>query len=127
MPPEPPIIDGPTHGTIGAEYTYTFNSTYFRDFFYEVDWGDGTFETVSPTWPNPEEPGPGIANHTWDTKGIYIIRARIRDIFGIVGPWGELKVIMPRSKTASNMLFLMFLERYVLSNIILEKILNLFY
>jgi hypothetical protein len=45
-PPNKVIIDGPTHGKVGVEYTYTFNVTdadghWFKIF---VDWGDGTTE-----------------------------------------------------------------------------------
>ncbi|KYK24984.1 hypothetical protein AYK24_05445 [Thermoplasmatales archaeon SG8-52-4] len=122
IPPTPPIIDGPKHGTIGVEYTYTFNSTYNDciDFFYEVDWGDGTSESVSPTWPNPEEPGPGIANHSWNTKGTYIIRARVRDIWGYIGPWGELKVIMPRYKMFIDLLLFRFLDHFPLLHRLLD-------
>jgi hypothetical protein len=117
LPPEAPIIDGPIRGKVGVEHTYTFNSTdYDGDLFcYYVDWGDDSpIEIVYPTWSYPEEPGPGIANHSWDTEGIYIISAYSEDELGLVGPTGNLTVTMPRNKPTNNMLFLRILERFPL-------------
>lgn len=100
-PPSAPIIDGPTHGKVGVEYEYTFNSTDGdgHDFCYCVDWGDDSpIEIVCPS--NPDGSGVAKANHSWDTEGTYIIRARAKDIYGAVGPWGYLEVTMPKNKPA---------------------------
>jgi len=125
-PPNQPIIDGPKHGRVGVEYTYTFNSTdYYRpDFYYEVDWGDGFYETVNPTWPNPEVPGPGIANHSWCKKGTYVIKARIHDAFGYISPWGKLTVYMPRDKAIITSQFLKWLQSHPNMFPILKQILG---
>ena len=121
-PPSTPIIDGPTIGKVGVEYTYTFNSTDHEGdaFLFLVNWGDGTWETVYPTWTNPEEPGEGIANHTWDKKGNYVISATAEDENGLLSGTGTLKVKMPRTKAITNSLLLRFLERFPL----LERLLN---
>lgn len=98
-PPSAPIIDGPTHGKVGVEYEYTFNSTDGdgHDFCYCVDWGDDSpIEIVCPS--NPDGSGVAKANHSWDTERTYIIRARAKDIYGAVGPWGYLEVTMPKNK-----------------------------
>ena len=123
QPPTKPIIDGPTSGKVGVEYTYTFNST-DRDGEYcvcYVDWGDGSTEIVYPTWYNPEESGPGIANHSWDKKGNYVISAIAEDENGLLSGTGTLKVKMPRDKATSNSLLLWFLEQFPL----LERLLNI--
>ena len=128
MPPETPIIDGPTHGTIGAEYTYTFNSTDEDgdSFIYYANWGDGSpIEIVYPTWPNPEVPGPGIANHSWDSRGTFIIKAYAEDEYGLIGPESQLSVTMPRAKTVSSSPLLRFLERYLFLHILLQKLTSL--
>jgi hypothetical protein len=115
-PPTEPIIDGPTHGKVGVEYTYTFNTTYYEygyEFFFIVDWGDDSpIEYVNPNWYNTSEPGLGIANHSWDKKGTYTIKAKTRDIHGRESPWGTLTVTMPRNKSISNILLLRILERF---------------
>jgi len=123
-PPGPPIIDGPTHGTMGIEYTYTFDTIYYNEgsFIYDVRWGDGSSEIVNPTWPDPEEPGPGIANHSWEKNGTYVIKARIIDSFNYYTPWSKLTVTMPRTKSVSNSLLLRFLERYPLLNLLLQRL-----
>lgn len=90
-----PTIDGPTDGNVGVEYEYTFNSTNNDgdSIRYLVNWDDGSpIEIVYPTWPNPGEPGEGKANHSWDTKGTYIISARTEDENGHMSDWGFLKV-----------------------------------
>jgi hypothetical protein len=113
-PPSAPIIDGPTQGKVGVEYTYTFNSTdsdgeHCRCY---VDWGDDSpIEIVYPTWPNPEETGPGIANHSWDKKGFYLIRAIAEDEHGAKSDPGELPVTMPRNKILYYSLLLNLLDK----------------
>ena len=114
-PPSPPIINGPIHGKVEVEYTYTFNSTDYNGDYCVciVNWGDDSpIETVNPIWYNPEESGPGIANHSWDTKGTYVINARAIDIYGGVSDWGTLTVTMKRNKAISNSFFSQFLERF---------------
>ena len=126
-PPSPPTIDGPTHGTIGFEYTYTFNTIYYNEgsFVYDVWWGDGSSEIVYPTWPNPEEPGPGIANHSWGKNNTYVIQARIHDSFNYYTPLSILTVTMPRDKSSSYSQLLRFIYRYQLLNFFIQKLLNI--
>ena len=91
-----------------------------------MDWDDGSpIETVYPTWYNPEESGPGIANHSWDTKGTYTIKARAIDIHGAESEWGELEVSMPRNK-AINTPFLNFLQSHPNLFPLLQKIFQQF-
>ena len=125
QPPETPTIDGPTSGKVGVEYTYTFKSTDNNGdlFRYYVNWGDGSpIEIVYPTWPNPEEPGPGIANHSWDKKGTYIVSAYAEDESGLIGPEGNLSVTMPRGKTISFKLIYRHLEHFPLLNLLIQRL-----
>ena len=95
-PPSKIIIEGPTHGKVGVEYTYTFNVTdddghKFKIF---VDWGDGISEETG-YYPNGTI---ATLSHSWDTKGTYIISAYAEDEHGAQGPKGNLTVTMPRDK-----------------------------
>ncbi len=94
-PPESPIITGRICGEVGVEYEYTFNSTDDGDdFYYYVDWGDcSPIEFVFPS--NPGQSGIAKANHSWDKKGNYIVRAKARDTFGAESDWAYFKVTMP--------------------------------
>ena len=118
-----PIISGPESGKIGVEYNYSFNSRDImgRHCICYVNWSDGSpIETVYPILYNPNETGPGIANHSWDTKGTYVIRAKGIGEHGEEGDWGTLTVTMPRDKSISSSPFLRFLERYPLLNRLLN-------
>jgi glutaredoxin len=110
-PPETPEITGPTEGTAGEEYEYTFVTTDpdDDDVYYYVDWGDETFEE----WVGPYNSGEEvIIPHTWEEKDTYIIRAKAKDIFDAGSDWGTLEVSMPLSRLSINILFLRFLERF---------------
>ena len=99
-PPSIPIIDGPASGKIGMEYTYIFNSTDLVGNYCNciVDWGDGIIECVGAN-----ESGPGIANHTWDTKGIYVISANTRGTLDQIAEELGIKAIhIPRSKSEKD-------------------------
>jgi hypothetical protein len=121
--PTKPIIDGPTHGKVGVEYTYTFNSTDYKGDYCicYVNWGDGSpSETVHPTG-GPNNSGPGIASHSWDAMGTYTIKARGMDDYGNYGDWGNLTVTMPRDKYTDNILLLRILERFPLLQKLLQQ------
>ncbi len=92
QPPEAPTISGPTSGTVGEEYNYTFVATEpeGEDLYYWIDWGDET----SSGWIGPfslnEEVNVG---HTWQTNNAYNIKARVRDNFD-VSNWSEYLIAM---------------------------------
>jgi len=106
-PPPQPIINGSTYGKVGIEYEYTFyvEDNGCRDVSIFVNWNDG-----STNWTSVIAPGTEITlNHTWYEEGTYTIRAKARDIYGLEGEWGTLKVTMPISKIV---LFNWWLERF---------------
>jgi hypothetical protein len=55
-----------------------------------------------------------IFNHTYSNIGNYTIRSNARDTENLPGPWGYLKVTMPRYKETSYSFSLQFLERFPL-------------
>ena len=119
-PPDPPIITGPKKGTAGENYWYNFSYACpeGNDISFQIQWGDGDEINWTEYYPS----GTKIKrNHTWDEKDDYIIRCRVKDIWGVIGIWAEYPVSMPKNRQSQNMLwFLRWLERFP----ILQKILD---
>jgi nitrous oxidase accessory protein NosD len=93
-PPDAPLINGPTSGNAGEEYTYTFVAVDPNDdnIYYQINWGDGQVDD----WYGPCSSNLVITRtHTWSEKGTYLIQARAKDIDGAIGEWGSLSVTMP--------------------------------
>ena len=111
-PPNSPIIKGPTHGTIGIEYEWSFNSTDpdDNDVYYLVQWGDycGSQEYVGP-YPSGEEV---FLNHTYNQKGTYSIYTKAYDIFDAESDWSILEITMPRNKVQFKSIILLLLEKF---------------
>jgi hypothetical protein len=80
QPPNAPTIDGPTTGTVGEEYSYTFVTTdpdgeYVN---YWVDWGDGN----NTGWIGPYSSNEEVnLSYTWSENGAYEIKTKAKDIF----------------------------------------------
>jgi hypothetical protein len=62
-----------------------------------------------------------ILKHTFN-KGNFTIKAKAFDINGAESDWAEFKVTMPRDKTISSSLFLRFLERFPLLDLLLQRL-----
>ena len=119
--PNAPNINGPSIGKTGVEYEYTFVTTDPNgdDVFYYINWGDGTYED----WIGPYPSGTIVTvNHTWSKRDYYWIIAQAKDVNGSVGPIGTFAVTMPRNKVLSNSLFLQFLERFPLLNLLIQRL-----
>jgi subtilisin family serine protease len=119
-PPDKPEIIGPKNGKVGVEYTYNTSAVTDPegdDIYYLFDWGDGTYSD----WLGPFFSGEsGSAAHKWTIKGIFQIRVKARDSYGLESPWSDpLIVSMPKDKAVQNTLFLELLDCFSL----LEKIL----
>ena len=68
--PNAPTIDGPTSGSAGTSYTYTFTATDpdGDDVKYYIDWGDGDTE-----WTGFSASGiPVVVSHTWGEEDTYL-------------------------------------------------------
>jgi outer membrane protein assembly factor BamB len=98
IPPNTPILNGPTEGKTGIEYSYNIPEAIDPDednIYVYWDWGDNT----SSGWLGPYFSGEEIReNHTWDEEGNFIIKAKLKDEYGEESDWGELEVTMPRSR-----------------------------
>jgi hypothetical protein len=121
--PDEPVIDGPSNGKPGISYTYTFISAFDPDgdeVAYYIDWDDGS----TSGWTSFMSSGiPGYSeSHTWALQGKYIIKAKAKDTYGAESDWAEFEVSMPRCKSFSNLLFLRFLNRFPLLNILLQRL-----
>jgi len=100
QPPNKPIITGQTIGKPGTSYDYDFTATDPNgdDVKYYIDWGDGDTE-----WTSFSASGtPVIVSHTWAEKGIYIIKAKAKDINGLIGPEGTMVIAMPVTQPQSQ-------------------------
>ncbi len=111
QPPDEPIIDGPSEGKFGTEYTYEITSTDLDDdqIKYRIDWGDNDTEETS-YYDSGE-----TANvaHTWSRESRqnrrflpladeqqFTIRVKAIDSNGAESDWSTMEVVMPR--TPSN-------------------------
>lgn len=123
-PPEDPIINGPSIGNAGILYEYGFTSvdTDGDDISeYIINWGDSSGEvTINGPYASGEEV---IANHTWYEQGIYLIKAKAKDIHGNESDWSELEITIPRSRGTNKLWYIWILERFPMIERLL-KILN---
>jgi len=120
-----PIIEGPTNGNPGEEYSYVISTTDPDGdrVEYIIDWGDGK----STDWLGPYLSGEVIcSNHTWIKKDTYTIRAKARDIYGVESEWGTLEVTIPKNKPFNIALLIQkFLEKHPCIFPILRQLLGL--
>ncbi|KYK27610.1 hypothetical protein AYK20_02460 [Thermoplasmatales archaeon SG8-52-1] len=109
-PPLLPVIDGPTTGTYGNTYEWTFVSTDPEgdDIYYYICWGG----TCVGQWYGPYASGEVVTKgYTYQFQGTYTIICKPKDVYGAEGPLAELIVTMPREKTI-NTPFLNLLQNY---------------
>ena len=120
LPPNEPTISGPAKGKPKIEYDYTFVSTdtNMDDLYYFIDWGDGT----NSSWIGPYHTEEEITrSHNWSVKGAYYIGCKAKDIYTAESNVGSIQVVIPRSKTNIDTLFLRLFEHFPL----IEKFLHL--
>jgi hypothetical protein len=106
----PPIIEGSVKGNPKVNYSYNFTSIDPENhrIYYYIDWGDGT----NSSWLGPYDSGQKIqANHTWQEKGNYHIKAKAKDVYNIESDWGVLKINMPKT-VSFNFLFMKLFNRF---------------
>ena len=103
QPPDMLTIDGPKCGDPGVEYTYMFIAEDFEghEIYFYVDWGDN----ISTDWFGPFQSGEEVnVSHSWDSKGIYYIKAKAKDMYGAESDWSDpyLVVIGNQPPNAPN-------------------------
>jgi hypothetical protein len=96
-PPNKPIINGRTFGYIGEEYEYKFTAKDPEgdNVYYWIEWGDGNSEADYGPYGSDEEIS---LTHTWENKGIYIIKAWARDEHGFVGDTSQFILWVTKDK-----------------------------
>jgi hypothetical protein len=124
-PPFEPDIRGPRprgrQPIIGFTKTYKFTTIDPDDdkIYLFIDWGDGYVEE----WIGPFDSGEEVKiNHTWEELGTPIVRARAKDIFGAIGPWGEEDI--PIQNKQRMLLFMKLIDVFPLLEVLL-RIINL--
>jgi len=109
--PSPPDIHGPSSGTVGKEYCWTFSSIdpNVDDVKYIIDWGDGT-STTTDCFPSGQSVE---VCHTYTEENTYIITAKAKECTeeGLESLESTFEVVIPRSKAVNNPLFQQFIER----------------
>jgi hypothetical protein len=86
--PMTPTLSGPTEGTVGHSYEYSVVSTDpdDEDLYYLIDWGDNT----TSEWLGPYVSGVQMnVQHTWNEKGIYTVKAKAKDMYGVESNWSD--------------------------------------
>jgi len=92
----PPTITGPMKGIVGVatEYNFTAIDPDGDAVYYFIDWGD----TTNSGWVGAYPSGEKITkSHTWLTKGIYTVKAKVKNIYGNESDWATISVTMPYS------------------------------
>ena len=108
--PGTPMISGPSSGSAGTSYDFSFSSVDpdGDNVYYYVIWDDGNVEM----WDGPHASGvdADIA-HTFASQGTYTVKAKAKDGSGVESGWAELVVTMPRNK-AVNILFQRIIQQF---------------
>ena len=118
--PKNPCINGPSRGIPGEKYDYNFVTTDPNDYqvYYWIDWGDGS----NTGWLGPFDSDVEITrSHIWESRGLYTIQAKVKNVNGFVSGYGELEVNIPRTRASSYLWFEWLFERFPM----LEKLLYL--
>jgi hypothetical protein len=108
--PTAPSIDGPTSAKKDIAYNYTFIATDFdRDeVYYYIDWGDGC---PCKEWFGPYTSGDKVnISHSFNNKGTYTIKAKVKDSSDAESEWGTFEVNIPRARIANNSFIQLLLE-----------------
>jgi hypothetical protein len=95
------IIDGNTN----TNYYYLSSSIDPNgdQIFFLFDWGDGT----DSNWNGPYESGEIVnISHSWNTKGSYEVKTKVKDIHNMESEWSDPLIInMPKNKIIDNLIY----------------------
>lgn len=112
-PNKPSTPVGETSGKPRIEYSYQSTAIDPNNdtLYYLFNWGDGT----DSGWLGPVNSGVVYqAKHTWQKKGTYVVKTRVKDSNGLVSSWSDpLAVTMPLNSQVVTKPFLRwFFERF---------------
>jgi len=121
LPPETPLIEGPTKCRPDIDYNYTFVSTDpdGDDIWYHLCWGDKEIIYIYGPFPSGEELK---LSYNWTDKGTYTITCWARDVYDEQSDIAILEVEVPRTRTTLNPFYYWLFERFPL----LERLLGFF-
>ena len=97
-PPNKPFLEGPSKGKPGECYDFTFSATdpENNNVFYYIDWGDGE----KKDWFGPYVSGhEETLSHSWESRGMFTVRVKAKDVYGNESEWSSLEVKMPKGKS----------------------------
>jgi len=96
--PEPPAIEGPSSGTTGQAYNYTFTvSDPDADRVYL--WVQWIEDDPDEEWLGPFPSGTeAMREHIWNQSGTYIIQVKAKDSAGLESDWATMQVSMPLAR-----------------------------
>jgi hypothetical protein len=112
--PSIPDINGPTSGTAGESYDYTFTSTDANghDIYYCIDWGDDSEEETIGPYNSGEA---ATVSHIWTEEGTYTIMSKAVDIYDAESDWATLEISMPLNAEMTGLFGSVFLRGFVLN------------
>ena len=118
-PPGLPRITGPTYVSPGMHYwKFEAIDSDNDNLSYQVDWGDGYYDTWYGWYASSEEITIG---HDYQTYGKFPLMARAKDTNNATGEWAGISVWIPKNKQIINQPFLYLLEQFQM----LERLLSL--
>lgn len=102
-PPEAPDINGPIKIKNGepTEYTFVAVDPDNDDICYQIDWKDGEISNWTEWYPSNIEI---VRIHTYWEKSTYLIRARAKDVYGQIGPWGVIHFGVSKNSQQSSLI-----------------------
>ena len=123
-PPEKPILNGPSSGQKGVEYSFNVSTIDPEgdSVFFLFDW----YTEAETSWQGPYQSEEEYsANHIFSEDGTYMIKVKAKDTYDEESEWSEpLQIRMSRNK-AINIPFLLFLENHPYMFIFLRHVINL--
>jgi hypothetical protein len=111
-PPLNPEINGIELGEIKTEYQFSLISSDPEDgrLYYYVDWGDGKKED----WIGPYKSDVEIIlNHTWNRKGNFTIRAKVKDDYNLESDWEYFQLSMPKKNKINKIFIIDFINNLI--------------
>ena len=99
VPPDQPVIDGPTKGGIDQTLTYEISAidSDGDDVYFWIEWFQGC---PGVYWQGPYGSGEVVEfQNTWGTEGTYTITVKAKDTNDLESDTATLSVTIPRSKT----------------------------
>jgi len=99
LPPDKPILTGPSSGKVGEEVVFEVvtEDSDSAHVFYRFDWGNNQYTD----WIGPYASGEQVTStHTWDEEGSYQIRVMAKDDHGSQSQWSDpLDISLPKHRS----------------------------